>query len=302
MILVAVAVAMAIRTFFLQPFKIPTGSMQPTLFGVTSASLKEPGAITIPSALIRLYQAFVRGTFYHYQAAEDDGVLIHIGEPEHVMKFINKVRLTMRYGSGEKTYQLWFAPDERFAERAGIQVGQTFHKGEAIVNFVETAGDHLFVNRLTYNFRQPKRGEIIVFETKGIEDPRMPQDQFYIKRLVALGGERVQIGDDRHLTLDRTNRLDALTPHFENVYSFNPKEPPQESHYSGHVNAPYLAPLFQNKQEGFLVRPDHYMVMGDNTVNSFDSRAWGDFSRTNVIGKSCFVYWPISERFGWGHR
>ncbi len=301
-ILVAVAVAMAIRTFFLQPFKIPTGSMQPTLFGVTSVNLKEPGEITIPSGLVRLYQACVLGTFYHYRVAEEDGELIDIGPPEHVLRFINKIRMTMRYGSGEKTCQLWFAPDEHFAERAGIRVGQTFRKGEAIFNFVETAGDHLFVNRLTYNFRHPKRGEIIVFETKGIEDPRMPQDQFYIKRLVALGGERVQIGDDRHLTLDRTNRLDASTPHFENVYSFDPKKPPQESHYSGHVNAAYLAPLFQDKREGFVVRPDHYMVMGDNTVNSFDSRAWGDFSHTNVIGKSYFVYWPISERFGWGHR
>jgi signal peptidase I len=301
-VLVAVAVAMAIRTFFLQPFKIPTGSMQPTLYGVTSMNPKEPGEIKIPSGLVRLYQACVRGTFYHYQVAEDDGELIDIGPPEHVLRFINKIRMTMRYRSGEKAYQLWFAPDERFAERAGVQVGQTFRKGEAIVSFKETAGDHLFVNRLTYNFRHPKRGEIIVFETKGIEDPRMPQDQFYIKRLVALGGERVQIADDRHLIINRTNRLDASTPHFVHVYSFDPKKPLQESHYAGHVNGMHLAPLFQDKPEGYVVRPDHYMVMGDNTVNSFDSRAWGDFSRTNVIGKSCFVYWPISERFGWGHQ
>ncbi|MBI3851870.1 MAG: signal peptidase I [Verrucomicrobia bacterium] len=301
-ILVAVAVAMSIRTFFLQPFKIPTGSMQPTLYGVTSTNLKEHPEIKIPSGLARFYQACVRGTFYHYLAAEDDGELVQIGEPEHVLRFINKQRITMRYRGGEKSHLLWFTPDDHFAERAGVHVGDAFHKGEAIIDFKETAGDHLFVNRLTYNFRHPTRGEIIVFETKGIEDPRMPQDQFYIKRLVALGGERVQIGDDRHLTINRTNRLDASTPHFENVYSFNPKEPPQESHYSGHVNFPHLAPLFQDKQEGYVVRPDHYMVMGDNTVNSFDSRAWGDFSRTNVIGKSCFVYWPISERFGWGHR
>ncbi len=44
------------------------------------------------------------------------------------------------------------------------------------------------------------------------------------------------------------------------------------------------------------------MVMGDNTMNSFDSRGWGDFPATNVIGKSFFVYWPITDRFGWGNR
>jgi signal peptidase I len=43
------------------------------------------------------------------------------------------------------------------------------------------------------------------------------------------------------------------------------------------------------------------MVMGDNTRNSLDSRYLGDFGRENVIGKSSFVYWPISSRFGFGY-
>jgi len=47
---------------------------------------------------------------------------------------------------------------------------------------------------------------------------------------------------------------------------------------------------------------DSYMVMGDNTCNSFDSRAWGPFPAHNIIGKSCFVYWPLSPRFGLGPR
>src|SRR5207249_235222 len=95
------------------------------------------------------------------------------------------------------------------------------------------SGDHLFVDRLTYNFRPPKRGEIIVFATAGTRIEQ--QDQFYIKRLVALGGERVQIGSDRHLVING-HALDSSTPHFENVYSFDPKQPPKESHYSGHLN------------------------------------------------------------------
>jgi signal peptidase I len=44
------------------------------------------------------------------------------------------------------------------------------------------------------------------------------------------------------------------------------------------------------------------VVFGDNTVNSLDSRYWGDFPEQNVIGKSFFVYWPFSQRFGWGQR
>jgi signal peptidase I len=69
-----------------------------------------------------------------------------------------------------------------------------------------------------------------------------------------------------------------------------------------------LAPLFATAESKFIVRPNHYMVMGDNTVNSSDSRIWGDFPRENVIGKSFFVYWPFgsqdgrASRFGWGNR
>ena len=137
----------------------------------------------------------------------------------------------------------------------------------------------------------------------------LPQDQFYIKRMVALGGEKVRIGNDRHLVING-QRLDANTPHFENVYSFDPNKPPRESTYSGHLNAVVagqiglssLAPNFPNETTEVSISPNHYIVMGDNTVNSFDSRAWGDFPRDNVIGKSFFVYWPISDRFGWGQR
>jgi signal peptidase I len=305
-LLVALAVAMGIRTFFAQPFKIPTGSMQPTLFGITSKNLKGDSEAQIPGVLARIFDGAVRGTFYHYLTAEDDGELVRIGPVEPVFKFIHKASITMRYPSGEKTYQFWCVPEDKFGDRAGIEEGQKFQKGEEIVKFRDLAGDHLFVDRVTYNFRRPTRGEIIVFETRGIDN--LPQDQFYIKRMVAMGGDQVQIGSDRHLIING-KRLDKTTPHFENVYSFNPQEPPLESHYSGHVNQftagefGYhfnIAPLFPDQSKVYSVTPDHYMVMGDNTMNSYDSRAWGDFPQTNVIGKYFFVYWPFSQRFGWG--
>ena len=308
-LLVALAVAMGIRTFFAQPFKIPTGSMQPTLFGITSKNLKGDPEAQIPGVLARIWGGAVHGTFYHYQTAEDDGELVRIGPVESVFRFIHTASITMRYPSGDKTYQFWCVPEDspgvRFADRAGIEEGEKFKKGEEIVKFRDLAGDHLFVDRVTYNFRRPKRGEIIVFETRGIDN--LPQGEFYIKRMVAMSGDQVQIGNDRHLIING-KRLDNTTPHFENVYSFNPQEPPRESHYSGHVNQLVanqygfrypLAPLFPNESSVFQVTPDHYMVMGDNTMNSSDSRVWGDFPQTNVIGKYFFVYWPFSQRFGW---
>ena len=299
-LLVALAVAMGIRTFFLQPFKIPTGSMQPTLYGVTSDNLINQPDFKIPTGLPRVREWF-EGISYIHLVAENDGPLQLVEQPFRILIF----NIWQKVVAGGKTFIIWFPPDYgappagTLEARAGLRRDQFFRKGEDIIRLKVSAGDHLFVDRITYNFRPPKRGEIIVFETKGIEG--LPQDQFYIKRMVARGGDKVQLAEDRHLILNG-RRLDASTPHFENVYSFNPKEPPRDSHYSGHVNYPYLTPYFQGKPDGVVVAPEHFMVMGDNTMNSYDSRAWGDFPATNVIGKSFFVYWPITDRFGWGNR
>jgi signal peptidase I len=94
------------------------------------------------------------------------------------------------------------------------------------------------------------------------------------------------------------------------VYSFKPNELPEDSHYSGHVGNVFQvgdkefhtrnAPFFQ--EGGVDIPPGHCMMMGDNTMNSLDSRYWGYIPASAVIGKSFFIYWPISQRFGWGYH
>lgn len=350
-LLVALAVAMGIRTFFLQPFKIPTGSMQPTLFGVTSApdftkvefwrNVDAPAerqkvedeiaaqaeiqkTIHPPTGWERIKEWF-EGISYVHLTAKADGKVDRVSPMRKFLIF--NVKQSIWIGGVEHT--LWFPPDfgeQSVDKRAGffLNPNRVYHTGEDVVNMRVSAGDHLFVDRLTYNFRKPRRGEILVFATQGINNPQMPQDEFYIKRMVAMPGDRVQIGNDRHLIINGV-RLDASTPHFANVYGFDPKTPPRESEFSGHVNGlvarqydlyPNLAPLFPDQQavytnvlheetsdlttEGPAI--DSYMVMGDNTCNSFDSRAWGPFPARNVIGKSFFVYWPLTSRFGWGNQ
>jgi signal peptidase I len=300
-LLVALTVAMGIRTFFLQPFKIPTGSMQPTLFGVTSENLMADPGFKIPSGWDRVRQWF-EGISYLDMVSDADGTLAPVDPPVRLLIF--NIKQTLYIGGVPHT--IWFPPDYGSAtleQRAGIHAGDSFKRGEQVLKMKVQAGDHLFVDRLTFNFRAPNRGEIIVFETRGIpEDERMrfgiPGDQFYIKRLVALGGEKVQLNEDRHVRIDG-KPLDASTPHFENVYGFPPNSSPQESHYSGHVDRPYLAPFFHGKPGGVVTIPKgELMVMGDNTMNSLDSRAWGYFPAESVIGRGFFVYWPFSDRFG----
>jgi signal peptidase I len=55
-------------------------------------------------------------------------------------------------------------------------------------------------------------------------------------------------------------------------------------------------------EDSIQIEPGHFVVFGDNTVNSADSRYWGELPDENVIGKSFFVYWPITSRFGWGQQ
>jgi signal peptidase I len=64
---------------------------------------------------------------------------------------------------------------------------------------------------------------------------------------------------------------------------------------------PLYARFFDGKPDGVQIPKDYFMVMGDNTMNSLDSRAWGWFPSEYVIGKAFFVYWPLTSRFGTGY-
>jgi signal peptidase I len=321
-LLVAIAVAMSIRTFLVQPFRIPTGSMQPTLYGVTSnpdfqgfgassSELRPDPDFQVPGWFKRKALYWLTGVQYYNVVAQADGAMEPtLDEPNRFLLF----NLKQTFSVGGHPYTVWFPP-EKMLQRAGLveRTGRTnpkvFKKGETILKMRCYSGDHLFVDRLTYNFRRPSRGEIVVFETRDI--PGMQEDQqgnYYIKRLVGLGGETLRIGNDRHVVVN-DRRLDHKDPHFEKVYSFtNSSAVPNE--YSGHVNGSVTpgVPRFQNEGMEFKVPDDHYVVFGDNTLSSYDSRAWGSFPRDNVIGRSFFVYWPFlaqdgrPSRFGWGNR
>ena len=194
-----------------------------------------------------------------------------------------------------------------------INKHDSFKKGEYVYKIKVKTGDHLFVNRVTYNFRQPRRGDITVFTIKREDtthrksDPNVPEkDTFYIKRLVGLGGEEIKIGPDRHVRING-RRLNSADRGFEFIYShpktlivkkrnppkWKPIYDPINSMYSGH----------EDEGRTFTIKTNHYLFFGDNTANSADSRSWGTLPKSNVTGHSSFVYWPpLSPRFGWSHR
>ena len=127
-------------------------------------------------------------------------------------------------------------------------------------------GDRILVNKLIYRFKEPERGDIIVF--------RYPLDpsRDFIKRLIAVGGETVEI---RNYDVYIDGSL-LTEPHFI-----------RQNRYYNRNDWP-----FGKVGQRIEVPEDHYFVLGDNSKHSSDSRFWGFVPKEEVRGKAFFIYWP----------
>lgn len=133
-------------------------------------------------------------------------------------------------------------------------------------NDPDKVGDNLIVDKITYRFEDPKRFDIIVF-------PFQYSDEFYIKRIIGLPGETVQIDKDGVIYIDG-----EVLP---------------EGYGKEVISDPGRA------AEPIVLGEDEYFVLGDNRNNSADSRSEvvGNIKRDNIIGRAWMRIWPFS-RFG----
>ena len=142
-------------------------------------------------------------------------------------------------------------------------VGQrTEVEGASMENTLHN-GDNLIVDKLSYRFHDPERFDIIVF-------PFQFQDNtYYIKRIIGLPGETVQIMDDGSIYINGEKL---------------------EENYGMEVIKPET---IGRAAEPIELGDDEYFVMGDNRNNSSDSRT--DITRENIIGKAWLRIWPVSD-------
>lgn len=124
-------------------------------------------------------------------------------------------------------------------------------------------GEYLIIDELSYHFRNPKRGEVIVF--------RFPEDlsKFFIKRVVGLPGETIEIRNNK-VFLARSSEETELSE-------------------------PYLSETLTTPDSLLQLGGDEYLVLGDNRLFSSDSRRWGPLREELVVGRAWLRLWPLNK-------
>ena len=139
----------------------------------------------------------------------------------------------------------------------------TLHCAAPAVGCQSGSSDRVLANRFIYRFRDPERGDIVVFETPEEAVERCGAGGTFVKRLIGLPGDTIA----QRSGILRVNG-----------------EPLHESYVNG-------GPPGQDFPERTL-GADEYFMMGDNRGQSCDSREWGPVSRDDLIGPVFAVYWP----------
>lgn len=300
--LVAIVIALAVRTYFIQPFTIPTGSMQPTLNGIIGTPMTEEP----PNILVRAFQGVAFGRTYVNVVAKTDEMVLTIREFKSLLPFVDRTPILSNIGFFSRTELITDKGNRYVVKETAdpllkdlLKPSRAFRAGEPIVRGYFDTGDHVFVDKLSYHFRAPSRADVFVFNTLGLPTPearRNPDSpsQFYIKRLAGLPNDKLRIDPPRLFV----NGQPAQEPAIQRVGSGTPEQP--NHGYQGYANAfpGFTYALLRSPSDVYQVPPKSYFALGDNSYHSSDSRDWGAVPEKNLMGRGVFVYWPFDSHWG----
>jgi signal peptidase I len=144
--------------------------------------------------------------------------------------------------------------------------------------------DRLIIEKISYYFREPERGDVVVFNpTKALKSQGF--NDAFIKRVIGVPGDRVEIQDGSVLV--NGHRLSE-------AYVANGSLTSTEACGSGPAtNDQAPLPPYLSKPE--TIPKDSVLVLGDNRSNSYDGRCWGLVSKSEVVGRASFRFWPLDR-------
>ena len=162
-----------------QPLEIRTGAMQPTLNGTIGHPRNGPA----PDFSRQIADFVVLGRKYINVVSREDDQVFEIQPMLFFFPFSQLICQRQKY--------LVYAPPDTLSHDFNVFPGRIYHRGEIIARGAIDTGDQVFVNKFSYNFVKPHRGDLVVFRTAGI--PGFEADTRYVRRLAGLPGDTLRI-------------------------------------------------------------------------------------------------------------
>ncbi|QJE96897.1 signal peptidase I [Luteolibacter luteus] len=313
-IFVALVVALGLRAYVVQPFRIPTGSMQPTLNGIVVNESDDPN-YKKPWLGKQAFDLVMRGRSYRDIVAKNNVYPVAITDKSWFL--FTRTEVTFNDGSkvkipaaaGETGNLIQFGVHIDPVTRQRVLRGKDYKKGDPILRGWIDTGDLVLVDKISYHFRRPKRGEVFVFDTRGIRTERQTEGKMagqtggthYIKRLCGVPGDTLEI----HTPNLWVNGTIAKEPGIERVAAHQGEYSRNSGYILGNAGEQgYPMPL-QSPDSKFTLKDKaapgmrEYAALGDNTGNSLDSRYWGSVKEFNLAGPALFSLWPFTTGH-WG--
>ena len=335
-IFVSLVVALGIRSYYLQPFRIPTGSMQPSLNGVIC---KSSDRAEWPNIFVRTSQLFLKGRGYVYKEASKNLIVPaevvnslsrgqmpenFIGQNSGIWKPLQTFHTVSQINFANMLVNCHGVPASDLVNNPEFNIFKVIAekgvrlpsgaieipKGTVFYSGYTDSGDLILADKVSYHFRKPRRGETFIFDTRGIDTEAgmlsrsrlaaQTAATHYIKRCVGLPGDTLSI-QEPNLIVNGSPGAEPCIKRVQDrkgLYAGPGYTLADSKHYP---KAPMIkeSDVLELKRDEKEWYHSQYAAMGDNTQNSLDSRYWGALEEFNVVAPAFISLWPITSGH-WG--